>query len=333
MRKLATIRTIGNIDPIDGADTIEVATIDGWKVVVGKNQFAIGDFCIYIEIDSVLPEKPEYEFLRKKCFINKHGFVGFRLKTIQLRGQISQGLVIPFDRSIGATGYIGEDVTELLGIVKYDPPVPAEISGEVSGPYPSFIPKTDQERIQNFSRKLEEWKKDLSVWEVTEKLDGTSMTIYHNNGHVGVCGRNWEFKYNPNHTMWKIADSIKKEFPKFNTIGNFAIQGELIGPGIQGNHYKLKQPQYYVYNVFNIDTGKFLLPSERRNFLKKLPQLLSVPTIEFHFDLKDHTVDSLLEYADNNSVLNTSVAREGLVFKNVETSEWQFKAISNSFLL
>lgn len=329
MRKLATIRTIGDINPIFGADSIEVATIDGWKVVVGKNQFRVGDFCVYIEIDSVLPEKPEYEFLRKKCFIDKHGFKGFRLKTARLLGQLSQGLAIPFDRSIGAVGYIGEDVTEMLGIVKYDPPIPAEISGEVSGAYPSFIPKTDQERIQNFPDKLKNWSQDGVCWEVTEKLDGTSMTIYNNDGHIGVCGRNWEFKYNKNHTMWKIADSIKDELIK---MGNIAIQGELIGPGIQSNHYKLHKPEFFVFNIYDIQSGGFCDSFPRRDMVNQLG-LNNVPVIEEVFDITDHTVDSLLEKADGKSVLNPLADREGLVFKCVDDPEKQFKAISNNFLL
>lgn len=330
MRKLATIRKIDDINPIPNTDSIELATIDGWKVVVKKNQFKIGDFCIYFEIDSILPEKPEYEFLRKCCYIDKHGFKGFRLKTAKLCGQISQGLAIPFDRSIGAVGYIGEDVTESLGIVKYDPPIPAEISGEVSGAYPSFIPKTDQERIQNLIHDLEEWKKDKgSFWEVTEKLDGTSMTIYHNNGHVGVCGRNWEFKYNKDHTMWKIANVIKDNLSK---LGNYAIQGELIGAGVQGNLYRLKRPEFYVYNVYNIDTASFIPPYERRELTNFLG-LNHVPVLNTGYELIYETVDDLLKFAEYESSLNATVTREGLVFKNNENTQKQFKVISNKFLL
>ena len=150
-RKLASVRSISNLSPIEGADKIELATVDGWKVVVAKDVgHKVGDLIIYCEIDSFLPIKEEFEFLRKSSFKKMGDQEGFRLKTIRLRGQISQGLIMPIsvlnppDTNIYVEPFEGLDVTEMLGIVKYEPPIPAELAGKVKGLFPSFIPKTDE---------------------------------------------------------------------------------------------------------------------------------------------------------------------------------------------
>ncbi|HEX9972761.1 MAG TPA: RNA ligase (ATP), partial [bacterium] len=143
MRKLATIQKIKNLEPIPEADKIEKATVLGWQLVVKKGDFKVGDHCVYCEIDSVLPEKPEYEFLRPRKF---------RIKTAKLRGQISQGIAFP----IGAIKELanveikeGLDVTEIIGVQKYEPPPAVMMSGQVKGGFPGFIPKTDEMRIQS----------------------------------------------------------------------------------------------------------------------------------------------------------------------------------------
>lgn len=86
MRTLASIKTISDILPIESKDRIVLAMVDGWSVIVKKDEFHIGDSCVYVEIDSVLPEKPEFEFLRSK---------NFRIKTMKMAGVISQGICFP----------------------------------------------------------------------------------------------------------------------------------------------------------------------------------------------------------------------------------------------
>jgi len=184
-RKMATIRRIDEIGPIEGADAIEVATIGGWKVVVKKGEFATGDLAVYCEIDSFIPTTIA-PFLTKPDHYPKvfEGVQGERLRTVRLRGQLSQGLLLPMDiipKTLDVTYYPpdayqeGTDVSELLGIVKYEAPIPASLQGEVRGMFPGFIPKTDQERIQNLSSELAEWQRLGHTFEVSEKLDGTSM--------------------------------------------------------------------------------------------------------------------------------------------------------------
>ncbi len=150
MRKLATIATIDQILPHPNADTLELAKIRGWQVVVKKGEFQSGDLCVYCEIDAVMPERPEFEFLRDRKF---------RIKTIRLRGELSQGICFPLSILPMGEVYLepleGDDVTEALGIQLHQPPIPACLSGDVNGVFPSFIPKTDCERIQNHSWILE----------------------------------------------------------------------------------------------------------------------------------------------------------------------------------
>ena len=114
---------------------------------------------MYFEIDSVLPVRPEFEFLRKSCGVKRDwlpGGEGFRLKTIKLRKQISQGLLIPISElGLGPSPLQfmddGEliDYSDILGVVKWDPPLPATLGGKARGNFPEFIRKTDEERIQN----------------------------------------------------------------------------------------------------------------------------------------------------------------------------------------
>lgn len=147
-RKLASIRTITDIRPIENADMIELASVGGWNVVVAKNVgHKVGDWVVYCEIDSFLPIREEFEFLRKSSYKKMGDQEGFRLKTVKLRGQISQGLILPFHiLPFGYTFHEGQDVSDILGIIKYEPPIPAELAGKVKGVFPSFIPKTDEER-------------------------------------------------------------------------------------------------------------------------------------------------------------------------------------------
>jgi len=224
MRKLASIKYIDKLEPIEGADKIELAHVGGWKVIVAKNvEHEVGDAVVYCEIDSFLPIEPEFEFLRKSSFKRlADGKEGFRLKTIKLRGQISQGLIIPLSDAIsvmkrrnGSVFYEqleeGQDVSEALGIIKYDPPLPANLGGEVKRYFPGFLRKTDEERIQNLTKEYEKWKSEDRDFYFTEKLDGSSSTFYIKDGEFGVCSRNLELKESEDNTFWKVARDLDLE--------------------------------------------------------------------------------------------------------------------------
>jgi len=328
-RKLATIRKIIDIQPIQGADVIELATVDGWKVVVAKDVgHKIGDLVIYCEVDSFLPVREEFEFLRKSSYKKMGDVEGFRLKTIKLRGQISQGLILPVSVLPDVEVEVGKDVTELLDIVKYEPPIPAELAGKVKGLFPSFIPKTDEERIQNLSSDYENLKKN--TFYVTEKLDGSSATFYYKDGTFGVCSRNLELVESEGNTFWKAAREMGLE-DKLKSLGyNVAVQGELIGEGIQGNPYRIKGQTVRFFNAFNIDAFEYFGFDEFTNLFNSL-ELETVPVIDTDFKLPE-TVADLLLYAEEKSKLNSNFDREGVVIRSLDR-KLSFKVISNKFLL
>ncbi|QJB32030.1 RNA ligase (ATP) [Chitinophaga oryzae] len=330
-RKLASVVVIDDLQPIPGADLIAVATVKGWKLVVKKEEFRIGDLAVYCEIDAFLPEKPEFEFLRKSSFRKMGEQNGFRLKTMKLRGQISQGLLLPVTVLNGYAYTLGEDVSARLGIVKYEPPVPASLAGMAKGSFPSFIPKTDEERIQNLSAEYDAYKKESFY--VTEKLDGSSATFYYRDGDFGVCSRNLDLLETGNNTFWKIARQL--ELPaKMASLGkNMALQGELIGEGIQGNPYGIKGQTVRFFNAFDIDAYAYLTLPALREMTGQLGLEL-VPVLDTAFTLPD-TVDQLLLAAEGASALSPAgkhVEREGLVVRSAD-KRISFKVISNKFLL
>lgn len=344
MRKLASIKRIDTIEPIEGADMIELATVGGWKVVVAKNVgHKTGDMVVYCEIDSFLPIEPEFEFLRKSSYKKMvDGTEGFRLKTIRLRGQYSQGLIIPLQDAheiihrngpnVNVGLFEGLDVTEMLGITKWDPPVPANLAGVAKGNFPSFIQKTDEERVQNLKKEYEGWKDSDEEFYVTEKLDGSSATFYYRDGVFGICSRNLELERNEDNTFWKVAKELKIE-EKLKELGrNISIQGELIGEGIQKNRYKIKGHTVRFFNVFDID--KFEKVSYD-DFVKTIIEDLELQTVPITvvpgFKLPE-TIDDLLKMAEAKSVMNDKAEREGVVIRSRD-NKISFKAISNKFLL
>lgn len=338
-RKLATIRRVANIEPIPDADAIDVATVDGWKVVVKKGEFQIGDLAVYFEIDSWIP-KAIAPFLNKGRTYNE--VEGERLRTVKLRKQISQGLLLPLSSVAERLGYDGnwylnafyadylvegDDLTEYLQIQKYEKPLPGSLRGVVKGNFPSFLRKTDQERVQNIVRDLHRWEDEGAMWEVTEKLDGSSMTVYMHEGVFGVCSRNYDLEETEGNTFWQVAH---RDLDGFIPEG-YAVQGELVGPGIQGNKYGLSAPDFYIFDVWNIQKAEYLEPWARREFCKNRA-LNHVPVLEENFAVSSD-VDGLLAMADGQSVIGNKSAREGLVFKNVVNPNNSFKTISNSWLL
>jgi RNA ligase (TIGR02306 family) len=339
-RKLATVRKISELRPIDGADKIELAIVDGWQVVVAKDvEHKVGNKVVYCEIDSFLPIRDEFEFLRKSSYKKMGDQEGFRLKTIKLRGQVSQGLILP-SGVIPVAQFAsahdlpeGMDVTEMLGIVKYEPPIPAELAGKVKGLFPSFLHKTDEERVQNLVKEYGEWKyQSKHKFYVTEKLDGSSATYYINNGEFGVCSRNLELLETEGNTFWKVARELDLE-NKIKSLGkNICFQGELIGEGIQGNPYKIKGHTVRFYTGFDIDKRERI---PFINFAVTLQDLSLdiVPVLneDYGFMLPE-TVEDMLKYAEGKSVLNANTEREGVVVRSMDGTI-SFKAISNKFLL
>lgn len=356
MRKLASIQKIREIKPIDGADAIELAVVNNWNVVVAKNVgHKVGDFVVYCEIDSFLPIEKEFEFLRKTSYKKMGDMEGFRLKTIKLRGQVSQGLILPLsvleneeEMKIGISKQPwgdqlqlgpyddalvieeGTDVTDWLHIIKYEPPIPAELAGKVKGAFPSFLRKTDEERVQNLTSEYEEYKNLGQRFYVTEKLDGSSATFYLKDGEFGVCSRNLELLETEGNTFWKVARELDLENKMAQFGKNISLQGELIGEGIQGNPYKIKGQTVRFFNSFDIDSQEYHSLYEMQKQCG-IMGLKMVPLIDEFFKLPS-TIDELLKLAEGKSILNPITEREGLVIRSIDR-KISFKAISNNFLL
>lgn len=341
MRKLASIRKVNSLTPIENADMIELAHIDGWGVVVKKGEFKEGDLGVYFEVDSLLPEEPRYEFLRKGCYVAKsQNGSGFRLRTIKLRKTLSQGLFLPLTSFPELTDSIaldtvkeGDEVTDLLNVKKYEPIIPTQLAGKVRGNFPLGIPKTDQERIQNLFGKHDYEKRKGETYEVTLKLHGTSCTIYQMDNKFGVCSRNLDLEETEDNVYWIVARKYDLE-NKMKNFGleNLAIQGEIMGPGLLGNRENLDEYIYFVYDIWNIETQKYLTAHERYGICEWLG-LQHVPVIHTNYkDVWTHTLGGLLDWAENTKSINHPHA-EGIVFKNQNNTWFSFKVISNKFLL
>lgn len=331
-RKLATIRRIAEIKKIEGADKIVAYRVDGWWVVDAVGKYQLDELVVYLEPDSWVPCTLA-PFLCKavKSF---NGVEGERLRTIKLRGQLSQGLLLPLSCTHPKAIMFqeGYDLTEVLGIQKFEKPVPAQLAGLAKGTFPSFLKKTDQERIQNLPRDFEEWKARGLTFEVTEKLDGSSMTVFFKDGKIGVCSRNLELKEDDNNTFWKVAkQGITLDGVDPDNIVESAIQGELVGPGIQGNPYKLSEPRMYVFDIWLIKESTYAPAELRHSTIANDERMWHVPVISTGTKLPD-TIEEVLAMSDGQSAL-APVPREGLVWKCEQDPRISFKAISNQWLL
>jgi len=351
MRKLATIQKILDIKEHFNADNLEIATVLGWQVVVKKGEFQKDQLCVFCEIDSFLPVIPQFEFLRKGYYKKLNHREGFRIRTIKLRQQISQGLVFlidDFEQLKNIEWQIGDEVTDLLGIVQYELPQKNSVQflQNIKSFFPSFIPKTDQERIQNIWHKYRKKYGDIK-FHVSLKLDGTSATYYYNDGEIGLCSRNYELKlerYDAYHEIEKKY-SIFKCLKKYGK--NIAIQGEIIGEKIQVNSEKIKGKEFYIFDIYDIDNKRYFLPSEVDIMIRKIfeiylgPNYLRIPKITI-LENNSHAVtlnkfeslDAILKTAEGRSL--NSDCREGLVFRSEDYVDGQvisFKIISNEFLL
>jgi RNA ligase (TIGR02306 family) len=333
-RKLASIQQISEIVPIEGADKIVCVKILGWQCVALKTEFSVNDKCVFFEIDSVLPIAQWNDHLRKEPT------KPLRIKTIRLRGALSQGLAMPM--SIIPTGEyeVGQDVTSIVGAEKYEPVVPAHLSGMAKGNFPAFLHKTDETRLQSEPRVLDEAISKGLVLVGTLKMDGTSFTAYRRDSDFGVCSRNLDLKETEDNAHWRMARKLKLEEILRSEPKNLCIQGEMAGQGIQGNRMGFKEVDLYLFNLYDIDTGKYLGYKELVEFGQK-HNIKVVPIIaqkDFGFG-ETTTVSKMLEVASALNYDNGTPA-EGIVWRSacetysdVLKGRMSFKTISSRFLL
>lgn len=339
MRKLASIQVVNEIRPIENADAIECVVILGWTVVAKKGEFKVGDKCVFFEIDSILPNEEKYSFLDYKEEYN-----GYRLKTVRLRGQLSQGLALPINIfDIPEDIEVGTDLTEQLKIRKYEPPVPEE-TGAKSSNRVWEIPKTDEERYQSNPALVEALKG--KKYYASVKLDGTSTTIILNineddEPEVNVCGRNTCYIESANNKYWAVTMKYsmkEKILDYYNKTGKrLAFQGELIGPKIQGNKMGLTENDLYIFNVWMADGKQPFEKCDLDTSIKITKELgFNFVPIELTgiFEYNTEDLQGLTELPYNKYFKNAKPSQniEGLVFRSKDMKV-SFKVVSNKFLL
>ena len=343
MRKLASIQRIWKIEPIEGADRIELAHILGWQCVVNKGQFREMDLAVYFEVDSFLPIAPEFEFLRASSY-RKTDIMGegFRLRTMKFRGQISQGLLLPVSAfpAIPADAELGTDVTEILGVKKWEIEERITTGGTMIGTLPYDIPHTDETRVQAEPDLIQAFA-GLEYY-ISTKMDGSSHSVGIDENGFHVTGHNYEYKDDGNSPFYELVKSMDLQakmeaFVTANNLSTFTIQGELCAPGIQKNRLKLTKPAWYVFTIR--ENGKRVGLTRMLEVCEKL-QLESVPIEEIGTDLpvKYPTVEALLERADGNYPKGGK--KEGIVIRPTEpvycelvSGALSMKVVSNKYLL
>ena len=344
MRHLASVQIIKSVEPIKDADFIELVHVLGWQCVARKGEFKPGDFCVYFEIDSFLPICEEFEFLRNTSY-KKNELLGegFRLKTQLFRGQISQGLCLPIS-ILDKTGWHGlpegTDVTEILGVRKYEIPEKAMSNGTAIGELPGNVPKTDEIRIQAMPELMEEFGK--KPYYITTKIDGSSYSVSYDENGFHVMGHSYEYKADDScnfYSMVKKLDLEKKleRFVKDKYAISIVIQGEYAGPGIQKNRLGLKAPAWYVFDI--------RINGKRCHFidfcaLARQFELETVPIEEVADNFLAHypTIESLLKRADGTYTNGNK--KEGIVIRPTSPvyseligGDLSMKVINNKYLL
>ena len=343
MRKLASIQRSWKIEPIEGADKIELAHVLGWQCVVNKGQFQPMDIGVYFEIDSFLPIRPEFEFMRASSY-KKTDIMGegFKLRTMRFRGQISQGLLLPISSfpELPADIQLGTDVSELLGVRKWEIEERATTGGTVIGSLPYDIPHTDETRVQENPELIQAFA-GLEYY-ISTKMDGSSHSIGVDENGFHVTGHNYEYKDDGSSSFFELVKARGYQekvetFAKENGLSTFTIQGELCAPGIQNNRLRLVKPEWYVFTIR--ENGKRVGLNRMLEICDALG-MDHVPIEEIGTDLpsKYPTVESLLERADGE--YPNGGKKEGVVIRPTEpvfcqliSASLSMKVVSNKYLL
>jgi RNA ligase (TIGR02306 family) len=324
--KISTIQKIKNIQAHPNADALELATVLGWQVVIKLGEFKVGDLCVYIETDSVVPNLPHFEFLKKN---------NFRIKTIRLRGEVSNGLCLPLTILPCGEYVEGQDVTDLVGATHYEKPVPACLGGDTFGLRPSAITKTDELNLRSYENALKELLG--KAYYITRKDDGSSGTYYMINGKFGVCSRNLELKETPSNAFWQMAlkyniqNVLNEKFPK----KNIAIQGEVVGPGIQKNPLGLPSIEFHLFNIFDIDNKVYYDLISIKEFCNetKIPSVVLIEAQhDFQYTLQDLiTISTEIKYSNNSPAEGIVIRPQFPFWSNVLNKYWSGKIINDLY--
>lgn len=334
--KLATIEVITEIKPIEGADFIEAAKIQGYWSVIKKGEYKVGGLIIFVQPDTLLLRESWNKFIWPKNDQDPNG-PPIRIKVAKFKKQISQGLVLPADLMGNNLDkcVVGDEVSDCLEIKKYEKPISPELIGKIKGNFPGFLRKTDECNALSYPGVIDELKG--KHYFITTKRDGQSLTFYYREGVFGCCTRNLEKMYDANDSHWKIAAELDLE-NKLKGFGfNAAVAGEFVGPGINGNKIKLARFNFAVFNIWNIDEQRYLDYMEMYSLCDAY-DILTVKIIEkgenFSYDS-----NQLIQMA-NNQLYETGEIAEGIVVRS-KTEQYSptldgrlsFKIISEKFAL
>lgn len=334
MRKMAEVVTIGPIEKHPNADTLSIASVHGWKVIIRTGEFSEGDTAVFFQQDAWVPIELA-PFLCKETEKTYEGVVGAKIRAIKLRGVVSNGLILPVSILGSLMYHIGDDVSDVLGVKKWEPQ--SQLQGSIPrGNFPHFIRKTDQERIESCYKDLQKHLDEK--FNIELKMDGSSITIFHNDGDVGVCSRNLSLKTDYEDSTF-VSTAKKTGLLEILPLSGFniAIQGELCGNGIQKNIHRINGHTIFVFDIWDIGRQEYMEPAEREETIRLLRDLganiETVPVIAETVDLRANGLDeipSMKKFVDR-SYENTSII-EGMVFKSRE-SNFSFKVINDRYLL
>jgi RNA ligase (TIGR02306 family) len=332
MSNLATIQIVKNVRKHPNADALDLVQVLGWQVVTKRDEYRENDMAVYVVIDTVLPEKPQFEFLR-----NKH----FRIKPIRLRQYESAGILFPLS-ILGEFGYDmrgpvleGMDVADILGIKHYEKPIPAELAGQAKGGIPGFLIVTDEDNLRTFPNAVPEMYG--RPFYITRKDDGSSGTYFVNGGEFGVCSRRIHLKESETNGFWRMAKKydienvLKTAFPNID----IAIQGEVVGPGIQKNKLGLKEMELHVFNLFDIKSRHYLSFKKLDEFCEKYN--LPMVTVIGMGNAFGYSLEELLALS-NRQTYPTGGPAEGIIirpqesFTSVELNKsWSGKVLNEMY--
>lgn len=307
MNSLVYVGKITKVDKINEADFIEYLTIvcgqgGKWRGIAKKGQFHTGDLCeVYLQ-DSILPQIERFAFMEKH-----HN----RVRMCKFKGIPSEVLIMPLTLEIGC---VGDDLTETKGVTKYFKPIPFNITGDVYGNFPSFIPKTDEPNFQVVSDMVEKLR-DKRYY-ATEKADGSSATIYLHKGHFGCCNRNFELKEkSKGNAIWEIAQRYDLKNFLRGIATDIALQFEVCGVGIQSNPMGLIGIEPRLFNIYDIEKQQYKSGEDVRIFSEKT-MLPMVKIIDWDKDFNFQSDDELRKYAEG--VYDNNKQREGVVIRPME---------------
>ena len=339
MRNLVTIQKVKEISSIEDSDFLELAHIMGWQCVVKKEEFKKGDLGVYFEVDSFLPIEERYEFLRKSSYRdNVDNGEGFRIRTAKMRGQLSQGLLLPIarfpelisnEKSGGLKDFKeSDDVTEKLGVKKWYIPETATPGGTIIGERPHGIPASDEIRIQSALELLDMLKG--KPYYITTKMDGTSGIVYYIDGNIGCCSRNMEIKDEEDSLYWMpvYKYGLKEKLKKYGK--NIVITGEICGPVVQKNKLRLPDLEWYVFDVKDYSAGRYFSFDKALEICAELG--LGFVPLEERGDSFNYTLEDLLEKAKGK--YPSGLEKEGIVVRDIMAPKAvSFKALNNDALL